>query len=354
VGGAGTGSGPSLRPVRSSPVSRAAPERVTVLGAGIVGLSSALALVTRARRPPAVTVVADRFLTETTSAGSGGFWMPYALNDTPAADIERWGSASFERFAELHRSPDVDAAGVSLVEVRGVGDDPPPSWAGSVPNYRALSARDLALMGLGEHSAGFAYTSFVADQERHLRWLTERCREHGVEFERRRVGSLAELSGVAGGGVVVNCSGLGARDLFGDRDVVPIRGQTVRVDAPWVTGVWQADGGATYVIPQRDSVVLGGTRQVGEALEASRDADVADVLERTSRLLPGLARAPVLRAWAGLRPGRSRVRVAAESVPVPGAPALRVAHNYGHGGAGVTLAWGCAMDVLEMFEGMAQ
>ncbi|MFM7282729.1 MAG: FAD-dependent oxidoreductase [Planctomycetia bacterium] len=68
------------------------------------------------------------------------------------------------------------------------------------------------------------------------------------------------------------------------------------------------------------------------------------IIERCARLEPGLRDATVLGTSVGLRPARSAVRLEPES-----SPAGRIVHNYGHGGAGVTLSWGCAQEVAQHF-----
>lgn len=53
----------------------------------------------------------------------------------------------------------------------------------------------------------------------------------------------------------------------------------------------------------------------------------------------------------GLRPGRTEVRIEAEKICIEG-KTLNVVHNYGHGGAGVTLCFGCAVDASNLVKQM--
>jgi D-amino-acid oxidase len=85
--------------------------------------------------------------------------------------------------------------------------------------------------------------------------------------------------------------------------------------------------------------VCGGTEEPGRGDTDPNPAVTADILRRCRELEPRLARAEVLRSLVGLRPFRREVRL--ERVG-------EVVHCYGHGGAGITLAWGCAADVAAL------
>jgi D-amino-acid oxidase len=146
--------------------------------------------------------------------------------------------------------------------------------------------------------------------------------------------------------VVVNCSGLGARTLASDPEVFPIRGQLVHVDAPAIGEILldeHGPDGLTYVVPRGDHCVLGGTSDPHDDDTAARPEDTAGIVERCARIDPRLRDAPRLAEIVGLRPGRSSVRLEAE----PRREGL-VVHDYGHGGAGVTLSWGCAEEAVEL------
>jgi D-amino-acid oxidase len=86
--------------------------------------------------------------------------------------------------------------------------------------------------------------------------------------------------------------------------------------------------------------VVGGTDDEGE-WDRRPDPEVARlILERAVALLPALAKAKVIGHRVGLRPARPTVRLEAEE-----SEGRRLVHCYGHGGAGVTLSWGCADEV---------
>ena len=103
-------------------------------------------------------------------------------------------------------------------------------------------------------------------------------------------------------------------------------------------------GGITYIIPRGSDCVLGGTVDEGSEDMAADPATAAAIMARSIFFEPRLAQATVLEHKVGLRPGRPTVRLEAEQ-PAPG---QRLIHNYGHGGAGVTLSWGCADEVARL------
>ena len=189
---------------------------------------------------------------------------------------------------------------------------------------------------------GFELTVPVVDMPVHLRWLVERLARMDVGIRQDRLDGLATAHD--GVDAVVNCTGLGARELVGDTELLAVRGQVVLVEQFGLQR-WMLDEtdplDPTYVVPRRDTVVVGGT-----AVDGDEDCAVRpDVAERSCagiELVPGLAGARVVAHRVGLRPGRSTVRLEVD------ADDARTVHCYGHGGAGVTLAYGCAQDVVRL------
>ena len=164
-----------------------------------------------------------------------------------------------------------------------------------------------------------------------------------------RAGSVASLRAVGGAvPVVINCTGMGARELVRDPMLRPVRGQLVVVDNPGVDTGWSRGGGRrgrtelTFVIPHNSTLVLGGTLTPDDERRSPDPATTEAILARCARLDPRLRELRVLAEPVGFRPERPEVRVAAEE---PRDARTRIWHNYGHGGAGVTLSWGCAEEI---------
>jgi D-amino-acid oxidase len=306
---------------------------VEVVGAGVIGLTCALEL---SRAGWRVRVVADLSPAQTTSAVAAAIWLPYAA--APAERLLAWGGATLRRFLEL-----ADDAETGIVLRGGVMchrvEDPDMAWTAEVTGHRPARADELPPGVL----AGTWSELPVIEMNTYLRWLHARVLEAGVSFApHRRVRSLDELDAPT----VVVAAGLGARELMDDGAVFSVRGQVVRVRNPGVDR-WLMDedhpDGMTYVIPRGSDVVLGGTAdRCAEDREPDLDVE-AEILARARTLVPALRDAPVVSRGVGLRPARTAVRL--ERVDGDG---RTVVHCYGHGGAGVTLSWGCAAEVVAL------
>jgi len=291
--------------------------RVLVVGAGVVGLTTAVRL---REAGIAADVVARDLPADTTSAVAAALWYPYRA--LPAERVTAWSAATYEHLARLAR--DVPGAGVRMrmgTELLAP-DAPDPWWREAVPDLRRTDA-------------GLRLAAPTVDMSIHLPWLQTRLEALGGTLERRALASLDELDADA----VVNCAGLGARELAGDAGVSAVRGQVVRVAAPDVDE-WLLDQSdparLVYVVPRERDVVLGGTADEGAEDRTPDARTTAAIRARCAALVPALRDAPVVGVAVGLRPARPAVRLEAEG---------RVVHCYGHGGAGVTLAWGCAVEV---------
>ncbi|MFD8736271.1 FAD-dependent oxidoreductase [Streptomyces sp. NPDC059618] len=305
---------------------------VIVVGAGVVGLTTALVLAEAGGR---VRVWTREPSERTTSAVAGALWWPYRI--APVASAREWALDSLGVYEELAARP--EDSGVRLVEgVMGETRlDELGSWAGRVPGLRAATAEECPGPALRARLP-------LIDMPVHLRHLRERLLRAGGTVEERTVTDLAEPDAP----VVVNCTGLGARELVPDPAVRPVRGQLVIVENPgiseWLVTKDAADGTTTYVFPQPDRVILGGTTDEDDWSRVPDPEVAARIVERCAALRPEVAGARVLGHRVGLRPVRETVRLEREVRP----DGRVLVHNYGHGGAGVTVAWGCAREAARL------
>jgi D-amino-acid oxidase len=309
---------------------------VVVVGAGAIGMATALVLQERGHR---VEVWAKHEPAATVSAVAGAIWYPFLAE--PRERVRQWAAVTWRRLAELARDP---ASGVAMQVVTEVFATAEPDlwWAAAVPSLAWLPP---AAVPAGR-AAAVQLEVPVCDVPVHLPWLWRTFVQRGGVVRQRAVTSLDEAFAAAP--CVVNCTGLGAAALCGDRSLQPVRGQVVVVERKPGIAAWIDDTGAApcYVIPRGDEIVLGGTAQPGDLRADADPNDTAAILARVAAQVPGLQRPQVREVKVGLRPCRPTVRLEAERL----AGGRRLVHNYGHGGSGYTLAWGCAEEVAALLE----
>ena len=298
---------------------------VLVAGAGVIGLTAAIRL-----REAGVTadVVARDPPPETTSAVAAALWYPHRA--LPRERVAAWSARGFEVLRDLAGEP---GAGVRMRygTERVAPDAEDPWWRAAVPDFRRTPD-------------GWRFAAPVADMSVHLPWLVGRLEALGGSV------AIAELAGLdealARAPVVVNALGLGAREADGDGTLVAVCGQIVLVAQ---TGLeeWLLDQSdperLLYVVPRERNIVLGGTAQEGEEDMRPDPSTAAAIRARCEAAVPALRGARVLREAVGLRPARPTVRLEPEA-----RDGGTIVHCYGHGGAGVTLAWGCAEEVVTL------
>jgi len=305
---------------------------VLVIGAGVAGLTTAVRL-TEAKL--SVRVLAEQPPLATTSAVAGASWGPYLVNDPRVSHWSEQTRLTLEKIAEDPLS------GVRLVRGTEASRQQvdPPLWVRGVGDFALCGPEELP----PAYVCGWRFTIPLVDMPRYLAYLTRRLAAAGVVVEPGRIDSFEELRGAAR--VLVNCTGLGSRRLVPDDRLYPTRGQLVIVDNPGISTFFQdnAEGEElTYLLPHRDEVVLGGSAVHSESVEPD-DAATEAILARCAAIEPLLGRATVRSVRVGLRPSRPLVRL--EWADHDGVPVL---HNYGHGGSGITLSWGCADEVYNL------
>jgi D-amino-acid oxidase len=354
---------------------------VVVIGAGVSGLTSALTL---RRKGFGVTIVADQFAPRITSVVAGALWeWPPAVcgrhrDEGCLARVKDWCATSYQVFAELaaDRRTGVFFRPVTFYFNRPVNDDPQQrakmeELASQVRGFRhdaALLDENGVNRRLGLCDA-YTHLAPMIDTDAYLRWLlAEVCRAGCCIVERKIDASLAgweeAIAGSCQADAVVNCAGLGARDL-GDASVFPVRGALVRVlndgrKMPRLTQAHcvandgsNAEGGFLFVVPRGERLaVLGGIAEADQwGLDIGLDnyEPVRAMYRRCVQFLPALGTAEVDAAEpvrVGLRPFRQG------GVRLERPAGTRLIHNYGHGGSGVTLSWGCAVEVADLVEQM--
>lgn len=311
---------------------------VSVVGAGVVGLTTAIRL---RQAGYDAHVVARELSASTTSAVAAALWYPYRA--LPQDRVTGWAARSYDVLAALAAD---SAAPVTMRRGRELFATPVPDpwWQAAVPDLERVSGDDLPR----GYADGFRFTAPVLDMPHYLRWLVDTLTGLGGTVKQCSLASLDDLPGDPD--AVVDCAGLGARELAADPSLVAVRGQVVYVEQFGLTE-WLLDqenlGLLTYVVPRRDDVVLGGTAEAGIESGPADPAVASAIVQRCAALEPRVAGARVLGHNVGARPTRPAVRLEATQLAGPRG-GRTVVHCYGHGGAGVTLSWGCAEEVVSL------
>jgi D-amino-acid oxidase len=310
---------------------------VLVIGAGVSGLTTAVCL---AEAGATVRIAAATPPAQTTSAAAGAIWGPHlvAMDDRAA----HWADVTLARLLDLTAEP---AAAVRTLTGRQAARTrtDPPDWVASLAGFRLCTSQELP----AGFAAGWRFAAPVVTMPAYLAYLEARFRDSGGQAgETRNVkfGSLQEASSRTSAGVIVNCAGIGAYGLVSDCELMPVRGQVVVAANPGITeffiGLGDESADLSYIFPHGDTVVLGGTEGHGDWSLEPDQATADRILRDCAAIEPSLRGARVVGHRVGLRPVRPAVRLEAERLP----GGRTVVHNYGHGGAGVSLSWGCAGD----------
>ncbi|MCY4465129.1 MAG: FAD-dependent oxidoreductase [Chloroflexi bacterium] len=303
---------------------------VIVIGSGIIGLSSALELQAAGCE---VRIVTREMPLDATSVAAGAVWSASDLDGRQRTCAE----LTLKRFLPLTQTPD---SGVTLQRMREVFAEPMPEpWYRDQLPYFARMKKDDLPPGMAD---GYLLDVPIVAPPLYLRSLQAQFLAAGGTIEKRHVSTLRELADEAT--LLVNCSGVGARDLAQDENVYPIRGQTLLVDAPQIQNGYMDNSQVVHIFPRADGVLLGGIKRYHDWRRQVDPAITDSIVADCAKIEPSLQNAQALRHFAGLRPGRREARLEIEKI----APACQVIHNYGHGAIGYTLSWGCAADVLRL------
>jgi len=310
-----------------------------VVGGGISGLTTGIRL---AQDGHNVEIWTKEQPEQTTSATAAAFWLGQADK------AEKWGKTSFEQFKRI-ATEFGDEVGVEERQLLSVFKDypPMPKWAKVLPTFQRMTRVELqeAFEGIipEEFQYGFSFQTWMIEMPKYLKYLRQTFEVSG-EIKEKEIAELDEA--FAEHDLVVNCSALGSRDIEGieDKTVYSVAGQVVQIRRTIEKTILFDTKSMTYIVPRGDNVILGGTEVDNLYNRTPIEETTAAIVRRCSAFLPGIANIDIQVEKVGLRPTRSEVRLEVENL-VGGKTLI---HNYGHGGAGVTLSWGCADEVVAL------
>jgi D-amino-acid oxidase len=313
---------------------------VAIVGAGVSGLTSGVLFAERGFR---TAIFAEQIGRQTTSGAAGALWFPYDAE--PADKVIPWALATYKVLVDLVKDA---RSGVSMIELRQyfrTGKIPIPDWAYELGARRSGDSSVAAALcaAPSRPEAGcYSVTVPLMDTTIYLDYLANRFQKAGGVINANvRLEKLEDVDPEFD--LMINCAGIGARELVRDTDLEPHRGQVAIV--PKIDNLNCAivcdDAPLMYVIPRTNDCVFGGTNEISDNLDADR-ATTSTIVTECSRILK-IKNPRVLNERVGLRPFRkSGVRLESEKV----SDGRTVIHNYGHGGSGFTLSWGCVAEVF--------
>ncbi|TFY68497.1 hypothetical protein EVJ58_g967 [Rhodofomes roseus] len=341
-------------------------KNVVVLGAGVVGLSTAIRLLEKGHD---VSIIAESLPTDPrsikyTSPWAGAYHVMYMGDDPRQKSIRE---ETLKVMLELS-APGGAAEGCfrRLSSVEYFLEDIDPTNYESLLQPKRIPQESLH----SKAKSGYIFDTYTIDTTPYLNYLLARFISRGGVVVR---GSVQHVNQIIEGGVdafslgkaaqrpidaLVVCTGLGARTLGGveDKAVHAVRGQRVLVHAPWIEkamGLEESPEKDTYLIPRRNgNVILGGTRDVDDWQVTVPHCEAGDDGGHPQPLpgaLPGTRAAGV---GCGLRPARDgglRLDVEWLTDKKDGRQVPMV-FNYGHGSSGYESSWGSADMTVSLLE----
>ncbi|RZC41227.1 D-aspartate oxidase [Asbolus verrucosus] len=293
---------------------------IAVLGAGVVGLTTAFELKNHFRNAK-IDVIADKFNADTTSHVAAGLFRPGTNFSGPTEEITRkWINDSYNYWDDIRNSVEGSLAGVASISGYIFSSKYPNIVKNTyleklVPLYRRATEEELKLCP-GNWKYGCFFTTILTQCSEFLPWISKKIEVAGCSIIPNKIESFSDIKG------------------------------NYDVEAPWIKTFFYGDYD-TYIIPGFHSVTLGGCRQYDSYDETVNKYDSLSIRERCESLLPSLKKAKVIAERVGLRPHRAPVRVEKE-VKIINGKRLKIVHNYGHGGYGVTTAPGTSLYAVSL------
>jgi len=302
-----------------------------IVGAGVSGLSSGICLLEDGKD---VTILSSEFSPNTTSDIAAALWYPFL--SAPVEKTNIWGARTYDTMKLLSAD---SATGIEMVQTFEYfrSFQPDPVWMSTVDNFERVTGNLPS-----DYVECFSFITSIIEMPIYLKWMMSRYKKLGGKIEEQEIKDFSEISNEYD--FIVNCTGLSSGELCADSEVYPVRGQIIRIK-PVVSQMHldQQIPTLTYIVPRSNDMVLGGVTQEGNWSTDPTDEDRNFILEKCSNIIPELKKAEIIEDIVGLRPGRTEVRLEKEI-----SSGRTIIHNYGHGGSGVTLSWGCAEEVVEL------
>lgn len=313
--------------------------KIVIVGCGISGLSTAYVLQNEGFE---VEIITKDLLENTVSNVAAAIWFPFKAE--PMEDVIDWSAMSYDYYYNLK---EIGWKGIETVDLQILtNDNTIPFWADIFPAAHKIEVIKAENTTLPKgYNFALELQTFVIETPIFMPFLRNKFIEKGGRITKKTIHNFDNFVQKNQDNIVINCTGLGAKTLVNDTELFPIQGQLVKIEKqPLVNrAVFDDDeqNAIAYIVPRADALILGGTVFAYKDNKTPDLITEKDIIRRCQNIEPNLAAPVVLDSMVGLRPGRSTVRVERELN-------RNVIHNYGHGGSGYTINWGCALDILDM------
>lgn len=307
-------------------------KNIAIAGAGISGLSCAYKLSTSDHH---ITVYAKEFSPNITSNRAAAFWFPYHIRNDKRGI--RWCRTSFSFYEQMSHNPTTGISMHKIIKAIREGVEEETTWLDFMPpySYKELKSKELP----DGYVKGYSAMVPLIETQIFLPYLMNMLKATGVSFIEQEIKDLSQLTSKHD--IVINCTALGARTLCNDETIIPVRGQVCLLSPRKGLPVFLDNEKPLYIVPRQDAIIIGGTYEENVFDETTEPETIEMILQKAYEVMPELKEQNVTGSWAGLRPYRPQVRLEKEG---------NIIHNYGHGGSGFTLAFGCAEEVVRLAE----
>ncbi len=316
-------------------------ETAAVIGSGVIGLTTALEAQRAGFRR--VKIYTEKPPLSTTSVKAGAVFEPYEPGRLDVATINRFVTVGMQRYEEIVDDHPESETGIRMHDLYIASHAPMDTERYSFldvlpsrPSYlHAVSDRVP-----GDYSHAIKVEVPMIDPNFALPWLVGKFVNQGGDIASfQKIENIDQFLRDVPERVVFNCSGLGARELIGDTELTPVRGQiaVARYSRPGYDYSVLGDD-AFYAFPRQAQVVLGGSIERGQEEESTTER-INEIIEHARLIIPDLKNSDIVLTYAGLRPFRaSGPRIEIDDRVIGKTHVV----NTGFGGSGWTFCFGAA------------
>ena len=183
---------------------------------------------------------------------------------------------------------------------------------------------------------------------KYLPWLLKQFQHEGGQIVQQTIHNLYNNPVFDLYYKVINCTGIGAKELVNDLNIYPTRGRTIIVYQPEIKEIWrEKQSNPVYILPRGDgTVICGGTYEDNNWSLDLNDIDTEnEIWNKCTTLVPLLKKGKILGQSCGLRPTRhGGTRFEFDSID------NKILHCYGHSGWGFQCSWGVAVEVANKLQ----